>query len=92
VIVGFRHKGLETLFRTGSKRGVQPQHAAKLLRTMDLLDVAAGPEDVMLPGYRTHQPHGDLDGHWSMWVTGNWRVTFRFVGEDVELVDCQDYH
>ncbi|EGQ63876.1 hypothetical protein PJU76_02040 [Acidithiobacillus ferriphilus] len=25
-------------------------------------------------------------------MNGNWRVTFRFVGADVELVDYQDYH
>ena len=92
MIVGFRHKGLETLFRTGSKRGVRPEHASKLLRIMDLLDVAVGPEDVLLPGYRTNELQGDLAGHWSMWVSGNWRVTFRFVGENVELVDYQDYH
>lgn len=92
VIVGFRHKGLEALFRKGSKKGVQPQHAPKLLRMLDLLDAAASPGELMLPGYKTHELRGDLDGHWSMWVNGNWRVTFRFVGEDVELVDYQDYH
>lgn len=92
MIVGFRHKGLEALFRSGSKRGVQPSHAPKLLRILDLLDVAAQPSDIMLPGFRAHELRGDLVGHWSMWVNGNWRVTFRFVGEDVELVDYQDYH
>lgn len=92
MIVSFRHKGLETLFRTGSRKGVQPQHAPKLLRILDLLDIAARPEELMLPGYRTHQLRGELFGHWSMWVNGNWRVTFRFVGEDVELVDYRDYH
>ncbi|MGH8190995.1 MAG: type II toxin-antitoxin system RelE/ParE family toxin [Rhodanobacteraceae bacterium] len=39
-----------------------------------------------------HPLKGTLKGHWSVWVNGNWRVTFRFVGADVELVDCQDYH
>ncbi|BBH16795.1 protein killer protein [Nocardioides baekrokdamisoli] len=92
MIVTFRHEGLEALFRTGSKRGVQPSHAPKLLRMLDLIDVASEPADVMLPGYRAHELHGDLAGHWSMWVNGNWRVTFRFIGEDVELVDYQDYH
>lgn len=29
--------------------------------------------------------------HWSVWVNGNWRLTFRFVGKDAELVDYQDY-
>lgn len=45
-----------------------------------------------LPSFRLHMLKGDLKGHWSVWVNGNWRVTFRFVGADVELVDYQDYH
>ena len=35
---------------------------------------------------------GDLEGFWSVWVNGNWRVIFRFDGEDAELVDYLDYH
>jgi proteic killer suppression protein len=92
MIISFRHKGLEALFRTGTKRGVQPQHAPKLLRILDLLDVATIPSDVDLPAYRLHELRGDLAGHWSIWVNGNWRVTFRFIENDIELVDYQDYH
>lgn len=92
VIVSFRHKGLETLYRTGSKKGVQPAHAPKLSRILGLLDVAQSAADLAIPGFRTHELKGDLADHWSIWVNGNWRVTFRFVGQDVELVDYQDYH
>ncbi len=90
--MSFRHKGLEQLYRTGSKRGVQPAHAPKLTRILGLLDVAREPADVAIPGFRLHELRGDLTGHWSIWVNGNWRVTFRFLGDDVELVDYQDYH
>ncbi len=92
VILSFRHKGLESLFRTGSKKGVQPSQAPKLLRILDLLNVASRPEELMLPGFHTHELRGDLAGQWSMRVNGNWRVTFIFIGEDVELIDYQDYH
>lgn len=92
VIVSFRHKGLEQLYVSGSKRGVQASHVPKLLRILSVLDVAQRPEDVMLPAFRLHPLRGDLSGHWSIWVSGNWRVTFRFVEADVELVDYQDYH
>ena len=92
MIVSFRHKGLERLYRTGSKRGVQPAHATKLIRILSVLDVATTPEDVALPSFRLHPLHHELAGHWSVWVNGNWRVTFRFVNQDVELVDYQDYH
>ncbi len=85
--MSFRHKGLELLYREGSTRGVQAAHAAKLLRILSVLDVASGPEDLAIPSFRTHLLKGDLAGHWSIWVNGNWRVTFRFIETDVELVD-----
>ncbi|MBZ9997606.1 MULTISPECIES: type II toxin-antitoxin system RelE/ParE family toxin [unclassified Mesorhizobium] len=92
MIVGFRHKGLEAFFQTGSTRGIQAAHAGKLGRILALLDVAAGPQDLNIPAFRLHPLKGELKGHWSMWVNGNWRVTFRFAGANVELVDYQDYH
>ena len=92
VIVSFRHKGLERLYRDGSTKGVQAAHAPKLLRILSVLDVAQTPNDLAIPSFRTHPPKGGLAGHRSIWVNGNWRVTFRFVDGDVELVDYQDYH
>ena len=92
MIVSFRHKGLERLYRDGSKKGVQADHVPKLIRILSLLDVAQAPVDLAIPSFRTHQLKGDLGGHWSIWVNGNWRITFRFVDSDVELVDYQDYH
>ena len=44
------------------------------------------------PGWRLHRLKGELDGHWSVDVSGNWRLTFAFEGEDAVLVDYQDYH
>ncbi len=92
MIVSFRHKGVELLYRDGSKRGVQSHHVPKLLRILSLLDVAQSPGDLAIPSFRTHALKGELAGHWSIWVNGNWRITFRFVETDVELVDYQDYH
>lgn len=71
---------------------MQPTHAAKLVRILGVLDIAQTPADLAIPSFRTHELKGDLAGHYSIWVSGNWRVTFRFVGQDVELVDYQDYH
>ncbi|BDO40757.1 type II toxin-antitoxin system RelE/ParE family toxin [Cellulomonas sp. NTE-D12] len=92
MIVSFEHKGLERLYHDGSKRGVQAAHVPKLLRILSALDVAQAPADLAIPSFRTHQLKGDLAGQWSIWVNGNWRVTFRFLETDVELVDYQDYH
>lgn len=92
MIVSSRHKGLEQLYRDGTKQGVQAAHAPKLLRILTVLDVAQTPADLAVPSFRTHPLKGDLAGQWSIWVNGNWGVTFRFVDGDVELVDDQDYH
>ena len=92
MIISFRHKGLEAFHRTGTIRGVQASHVKKLRNNLGLLDVAAGPDDMNLPSFKLHPLKGDLKGFWSVWVNGNWRITFRFVNADVELVDYQDYH
>ncbi|WP_411733400.1 type II toxin-antitoxin system RelE/ParE family toxin [Paeniglutamicibacter sp.] len=92
MIVSFRHEGWEALYRDNSKKAVQPAHAAKLIRILGVLDIAQAPADLAIPSFRTHELKGDLAGHFSIWVNGNWRVTFRFVGQDVELVDYLDCH
>jgi proteic killer suppression protein len=92
MIKTFRHKGLDAFFHTGSKAGIQPHHAGKLQVLLTALDSARQAADMNSPQWRLHSLEGDLAGHWSVWVNGNWRLTFRFVGEDAELVDYQDYH
>ncbi|MGH8115854.1 MAG: type II toxin-antitoxin system RelE/ParE family toxin [Rhodanobacteraceae bacterium] len=92
MIVSFRRKGLGTLYRTGSARGVQAAHADKLRRVLSALDAAGSPAELNRPAYRLHPLKGELKGHWSIWINGNWRATFRFAGTDVELVDYTSYH
>jgi toxin HigB-1 len=88
----FAHKGLEGFFRKGSKAGIQPAHAAKLKRQLAQLDQARVPRDMNVPGWRLHPLTGELAGHWSIWVNGNWRLTFSFDDGDAVLVDYRDYH
>lgn len=92
MIKSFRHKGIEQFFETGSKAGIQPVHASKLQRQLRRLDEAASYQDMNIPGWRLHQLSGDMAGHYSVWVNGNWRLTFSFEGADAVLVDYQDYH
>jgi len=92
VIRSFKHKGLRTYYETGSKKGIIAEHARKLARILDRLDASVSPRDMNLPGYKLHKMVGDEKGTWSVWVDGNWRVTFRFEGEDAFLVDYRDYH
>ncbi|TXT23069.1 MAG: proteic killer suppression protein [Gallionellaceae bacterium] len=92
MIKTFRHKGIQAFFEKGSKAGIQPAHAAKLARQLRQLNDARTASDMNMPGWKWHPLGGDLSGHWSVWVNGNWRLTFAFEGEDAILVDYQDYH
>jgi len=92
MIVSFRHKGLERFYRTGNKAGIQARHADKLRRILSNLDVATCLDDLDLPGYRLHGLKGARTGEWAITVQANWRVTFRMSGENVELVNYEDYH
>jgi proteic killer suppression protein len=92
VIRSFRHSGVERFFLTGSKAGIQPSHADKLNLQLTSLNKAKIPEDMAVGGWNLHPLRGALKGHWSVKVNGNWRLTFRFEGEDAILVDYQDYH
>lgn len=92
MIRSFKHRGLEKFYRTDSKAGINPQHARRLRLQLTVLDAAAKPGDMGLPGWGLHSLQGALAGHWSVSVSGNWRLTFRFDGLDAEVVDYQDYH
>ncbi|CAM5788343.1 type II toxin-antitoxin system RelE/ParE family toxin [Ottowia pentelensis] len=92
MIQSFRHKGLQAFFERGSKAGIQPSHAPTLGRQLAQLNAATQPDDMNVPGWRLHPLTGELAGHWSVWVNGNWRLTFAFDGQDAVLVDYQDYH
>ncbi|MEY4592153.1 MAG: hypothetical protein RIR18_1048 [Pseudomonadota bacterium] len=92
MIKSFIHKGLEAFFKSGSKAGIQPHHAGKLRVQLSMLDKAKIPDDMAAPGWRLHPLTGDLAGHFSITVNGNWRITFLFEGEDAILVNYQDYH
>jgi proteic killer suppression protein len=92
MIRSFRHKGIELFFLTGSKAGIQPSHAAKLFAQLAALNIATKPEQMNVPGWQFHALTSDLAAHWAVSVNGNWRLTFRFEGEDVILVDYRDYH
>lgn len=92
MIVSFRHKGLEQFYETGSTRGIQTAHKAKLTVILTALDAADSVAQVNLPGFKLHRLKGNMQDFWSVWVNGNWRVIFRFVDRDIELVDYLDYH
>ena len=92
MIVSFRHKGLERFFQAGSVRGIQASHQKRIRLQLAALDSASRVEDMNVPGYRLHELKGDRKGTWSVFVNGNWRITFEFSNGNASVVDYEDYH
>lgn len=92
MIVSFRHKGLRRFFETGTTAGIQPQHAKRLRMQLAALDSAALVDDMDIPGFRLHQLKGRDKKRWSIWVNGNWRLTFEFRDGNAHVLDYEDYH
>lgn len=92
MIKSFVHKGLEIYHKTGSKKGIIPDHARKPDFILDRLETTTDPKDMNLPGFMLHPLQGKDKDKWFIKVSGNWRVTFLFQGEDVIIVDYLDYH
>ena len=92
MIKSFRRRGLRRLYERGERNRIDPSIANKVETAIGLLDVAESSRDVDLPGYRLHPLTGNLRGFWSIRVSGNWRITFRFEDGDVYDVDLVDYH
>jgi proteic killer suppression protein len=92
VIQSFRHKGLRRFFESGSAAGIQPKHAKRLRMLLAALDTAQVIGDMDVPGFNLHPLKGQRRGRWSVWVNGNWRVTFEFRDGHAYVLDYEDYH
>jgi len=92
MIKSFRHKGLKRFFESGSASGIQPQHAKRLRMQLVALDTAHTIEDMDIPGFKLHSLKGPDKGRWSIWVNGNWRVTFEFRDSHAFVLNYEDYH
>ena len=92
MIQSFRHKGLRKFFESGSAAGIQPHHAKRLRMLLVSLDTANSIDDMDIPGFRLHPLKGKDRNRWSVWVNGNWRVTFEFRDGHAYVLDYEDYH
>jgi len=92
MILSFKHKGLERFFRKGDHKGIIAKSEMRTERILDRLDAAVRPEDMNIPGFKFHPLTGNRKGTFSVVVTGNWRITFGFRGEDAIDVSLEDYH
>lgn len=92
MIKTFRHKGLQYFYERESKAGITVAHAIRLKDILASLDAAEAVSDLGAPGLRLHPLKGKQKGHWSVSVTGAWRVTFRFEGGNAFDVNYLQYH
>ena len=94
-LVRFRHRGLKRLYAQDDARGVPAELADKLRKMLFALETA-GHLDQMgrFPGWKLHPLKGGLAGFWSLKVTGNWRLVFRYdePADSAEDLDLVDYH
>jgi proteic killer suppression protein len=91
VVASFRNKGLEEIYVTGKTRRIGAEYVRKCVRILQALEAATQPEDMNITGYRFHILRGK-PRRWSVRVTGNYRITFGWSGENAHDVDFEDYH
>jgi proteic killer suppression protein len=92
MIVSFNHKGLKQYYENGNASKLTPEHINKIRRILTRLDNSASPAEMNEPGYNLHKLSGTLKDFWSVKVDKNFRIIFRFIGEDAADVDYIDYH
>lgn len=92
MILSFRSKALQRFWEKSDPRGLNPQHVGKIGLILDMLERATQAEDMNIAKLKFHKLTGENPPRWSVWVNGNWRITFSFDGEDAVAIDYEDYH
>jgi proteic killer suppression protein len=92
MIENIRHKGLRKFYEEGETRFLPAEQLDKIRRMLSYLDAAQRPDAMNLPGFRFHQLTGNYKGFYSVTVTGNWRIIFRFQDGQALDVNYLDYH
>ena len=92
MIISFKHKGLELFFTKVSQKSIPAQYAGRIDRMLDRLDASKEAKDMNLAGDKFYKLRGDRKNEFAVSVTGNWRITFEFIGEDASNVNLEDYH
>ena len=92
MIKSFKHKALARFFMENNRGGLNANQCERISRMLDRLDVASVAEDMNLPGFGFHKLVGSKNDTWSIKVSGNWRITFKFEKGDAYDVNLEDYH
>ncbi len=92
MIKSIRHKALRNYWQTGSSRGLNSNWMPRLRIFMDALEAADEPLEMDFPGAYFHSLKGELNGYYSVRITGNYRLIFQHEEDGFTLVDIVDYH
>ena len=91
-VIKIRHKGLRALHERDDPARLPAGLAPRLRHILFRLQAATHPRSADAPCFRLHPLKGNRAGQWSVQVSGNWRVVFRFEDNEVVDVDLIDYH
>lgn len=92
MIKTFKKKELEKLFKENLARGIPSEQVKKIRLRLEAIDSALAIDDLRISTYKLHELQGDRKGTWSIKVTGNWRITFKYENGNAYDVDLEDYH
>lgn len=92
MIHSFRHRGLKRLYEKGDRSRINPRQVDKIELILADIDAAETVLHLRQPGYRLHKLKGRLADCYSIDVSGNWRIVFRFQAGWAYELDLVDYH
>ncbi|MEE9372534.1 MAG: type II toxin-antitoxin system RelE/ParE family toxin [Saprospiraceae bacterium] len=92
MIVSFKSKALKRYYYKGDGSKLKPEHKIRIAGILTQLDAAKVLEDMNFPGSSFHKLKGTRLEEYSVWVSGNWRITFRFENGDAFDINYEDYH
>jgi len=92
MIQTFRNKALERLLKEGNAKGMPKELEKRTRARLEAIDSATVIDNLRIPGYDLHELKGDRKETWSVKVSANWRITFKFRDNDAYDLDLEDYH
>ncbi len=92
MIKSLQHKGLKRLHIDNDPCLLNPSYLRRIKHLLDMLDTIREIEGLNYSGNHLHELKGKRKGTWSVKVSGNWRLTFRFIDGNAYDVNLEDYH
>jgi proteic killer suppression protein len=92
MIVSIQHRGLRSYYEEGNGSKLPSEYLRKISRILDQLEAVSSINDIQQMGSGIHKLTGSLSEFWSIRVSPNYRIIFRFDNGDIHEIDYTDYH